>query len=143
MVSQIAIHAIFAHIMELEFLLFGYSSVPVSSTSFEMELDSSVPVPSKLEVVPELGTSLHNTTEEMYVENFFELTVLPQFVNIRGYLLLAIGCGWWRRRRILVTTLQFLASLCFYPGRHRTLIFCRLQTFRLFFPRQKRISEML
>ena len=87
MVSQIAIHAIFAHIMELEFLLFGYSSVPVSSTSLEMEL------------VPELGTSLHNTTEEMYVENFFELTVLPQFVNIRGYLSLAIGCGWWRRRR--------------------------------------------
>ena len=48
--------AIFADKMELELLRFGYSSVPVSSTSLETEL---VPfsVPSKLELVSELGTS--------------------------------------------------------------------------------------
>ena len=33
-----AFHAIFANIIELELLLFGSSSVPVSSTSLEMEL---------------------------------------------------------------------------------------------------------
>lgn len=43
--------------MELELLLFGSSSVPVSFTSLEKELLSSVPVISKLELVPEIGTS--------------------------------------------------------------------------------------
>ena len=48
-------HPIVVDTMEMELLLFGSSSVPVSSLSLEMELLSSVPVRSKLKLVPELG----------------------------------------------------------------------------------------